>query len=447
MNRTVAIVGRPNVGKSSIFNRVVGRRVAIVHEESGVTRDRLIREVEREGDLIQLIDTGGVGNMDSAHSPGEIEAGTRRQVDVALEDAAVVIFVLNVEDGIVSLDEEVMRLLRASGRDVILAANKCDTVERDSLADEYQRFGFDVFPVSALHSRGIGPLMDAVVDRLPAVEKSGAPEALKVAVVGRPNVGKSSYVNRLLHSDRVIVSEVPGTTRDSIDVPFRVGDGVGARHYVLTDTAGLRRRGKVDSAVETYSAMRAVKSIERSDVVVLMIDGERGPTAQDRKIAAKVEYLKRGCVLVVNKWDLCDHTTQRQYVETLTRELPFFAYVPTVYISAKTGYNVRKSIDAIDHVAAEVSREIPTGILNRVVLDAYEKVHPPLVKNKPLKIYYCTQLGQRPIRIGLFVNEPKRVQPAYRTYLTRKIRSAFGLEGAPVVLHFRARRESRPRAR
>ena len=397
--------------------------------------------MDRYDERFDLIDTGGIGNIDGAQSQSDIDIGTRRQVDIALEDAAVVIFVLDVETGVTPLDEEVARILHRSDRTVFIAANKCDTLERDSRADEFARYGFNVYPVSALHNRGFGEMMDAVVAALPAAENVTLKRPLRVTVVGRPNVGKSSYINRLLRHDRVIVSEVPGTTRDSIEIPFTVGQGEQARHYVLTDTAGPRRRGKIAGGVETFSAMRAEKSVSRSDVIIMMLDATQGATAQDRKIAAKILEHRRGCVLVVNKWDAMENTTQRRYGPELSHSLPFLEHIPVVYISALSGYNVRRSIDVIDHVAAQVARTLPTGVLNRVVIDAYERMHPPLVKGKPLKIYYCVQVRHQPIGIDLFVNDPRRVRSAYQSYLVRSIREAFGIEGAPVVLRFRARRK------
>jgi len=439
LNRLVAIVGRPNVGKSSIFNRLVGRRLAIVHEESGVTRDRLVAEARWSQDRFNLIDTGGVGNIDRATSADQIERGVREQVDIALEDASVVIFVVDLSVGVQPLDEEVARLLRESGRTVFVAANKADTVQHDDLADSARDLGFDTFPVSALHNRGFGDLMDAVLAMLPETANESLDDPLRVAIVGRPNVGKSSYVNRLLRSDRVIVSDTPGTTRDSIDVPFQLGLGPQARHYVLTDTAGIRRRGKVSTAVEKFSSMRAESSIKRADVVIMMIDATTGATAQDKKIAGLIQRENRGCLLVVNKWDCMDGTTQRTFGPQLYKDLFFLRDIPVVYLSAKTGYNIRKSVEAVDHVAAQIQAQLPTGVLNRVVHDAFDRVQAPVVKGRPLKVYYCTQVGRQPLRIEMFVNAPRGIQPAYRTYIEREIRSHFGLEGAPLVLRFRSR--------
>ncbi len=259
--------------------------------------------------------------------------------------------------------------------------------------------------------------------------------------MGRPNVGKSSYLNRLLRNNRVIVSDIPGTTRDSIDVPFQVGKGAQARHYVLVDTAGMRRSGKVDSSVERFSLFRAEKSIKGANVVIHVMDAKQGPTAFDKKIAALISEYNRGCIVLVNKWDLAEgEVTQRQYGPALVKAMPFMGHCPVLFASAKTGYNIRQTIEAIDYVTGQVMIEMPTGILNRTIQDAFEKVNPPSTNGRRLKIYYSTQVGSDPIRVRLFVNNPKLVVPAYSSYLIKRLRAKFGLEGAPVVLQFRTRK-------
>lgn len=437
--RIVAIVGRPNVGKSALFNRLVGRRLAIVHEETGVTRDRLASEATWENERFELIDTGGVGLIDAGASADEIERGTRAQVDVAIQDAAVVLLVVDITAGVVPLDVEVARLLHHSGRPVFVAANKADRAELDETAAEFESLGFPVFPVSALHRRGLDPLMEGVARELPDVENVTLANPLKVAIVGRPNVGKSSYINRLLRNDRVIVSNIPGTTRDSIEVPFTVGRGDSARHYVLVDTAGIRKQGRVKSAVDQFSLMRTQKSIERCDVAVLMLDAAEGPSARDKRIAAAIMELNKGCLLLINKWDLAGEVTQRAYGKALAREMPFFSFAPTIFASAKSGYNIRRTIEAIDYVGAQVQMTLTTGLLNRVLHEAFQRVTPPARGGRRLKFYYATQVGAAPIEVRLFVNDTKRVAPAYKSYLLKSLRKAFGLEGAPVVLQFRAR--------
>jgi GTP-binding protein len=441
--RVAAIVGRPNVGKSAIFNRLAGRRVAIVHPESGVTRDRLVMEVSWNNERFDLIDTGGIAQPDGAESSDMIERAIRNQAEEAIEDAAVVILAVDVTAGPTPLDWEVARLLRKYGRTAFVAANKADAEHLDAKAEEFAGMGFRVFPVSALHGRGFDALMPQVLKALPETPNPTVANPLKVAIVGRPNVGKSSFVNALLGSDRVIVSPIPGTTRDSIAIPFVLGSGPQARHYVLIDTAGLRKNARVDSSVERFSRMRAEHSIREADVVVHILDAAAGPLEQDKKVAAAVQEFGKGCVVLVNKWDLLPPgTTPEEYTAPLLRVMPFLKYCPVIFASAKTGFNVHESIDAIDRVGASTQTKLPTGLLNRTLLNAYERVQPPSIQGKRLKIFYATQVGTAPVRLRLFVNDPKRITPAYREYLVRKLRETFGLEGSPVVLHFVARRES-----
>jgi GTP-binding protein len=443
-NRVVAIVGRPNVGKSALFNRLVGRRLAIVHHESGVTRDRLICEAVWKNDRFDVIDTGGLALMDNAKTNEVFVEQTRRQVEVAIEDAAVVLFVVDIQAGIVPMDQEVQRLLKKSGKKVFVAANKSDTAKDDQLSVDFESLGFPVFPVSASHNRGIDDLLTAVISELPPAVPAEQIQALKVAVVGRPNVGKSSYINRLLGHERVIVSDIPGTTRDSIEIPFTVGKGPQARHYVLIDTAGMRKAGRVRNSVEKFSLFRAQKSVENADVVVLIIDAVQGPTEQDKKVAALIMENRRGCILIVNKWDLAeDKVKEKEYMDALRRQLFFLEYVPILFASAKSGYNIKKSIETIDYVAGQVQMHFSTGVLNRVLHDAFDRYQPPAIQGRRLKFYYATQTGENPIRIQLFVNDPKRCAPTYQSFLLNFLRKHFGLEGAPVVLVFKSSHEKK----
>lgn len=442
MQRIVAIVGRPNVGKSALFNRMAGRRIAIVHAQSGVTRDRLMCEVSWNDRAFELIDTGGVCNVDGATNRDVIEAGIRGQVDVALGDAALALLVVDALGGLKPMDFEVARLLRTSGCPAIVVVNKTDTPAQDGIAAEFEQLGYPVFPVSALHNRGIDDLLREITEDLPPVENVTEAHPLKVAVVGRPNVGKSSYINRLLRADRVIVSDVPGTTRDSVNVPFAVGSGEQARHYVLIDTAGMQKRNRVNSSLEKFSYWRAERSIREANVVLLVLDATAGPTLQDKKIGAAVVEQGKGCVIVVNKWDLSE-TTQRQCAPMIADMMPFLTFCPVVFVSSKTGYNVRRSVETIDHVGSQVTMSLPTGVLNRTIMDACEKVHAPAVKGRRLKIFYSTQVGCEPIRIRCFVNDPRCVPANYRSYLAKMIRRKFGLEGAPLVLQFTERRPPR----
>jgi GTP-binding protein len=437
----LAIVGRPNVGKSALFNRLVGSRVSIVHEQPGVTRDRVVREAEWHERRFTVIDTGGLGFMDGGGTAGgdPFAGAIRDQVEAAITDAAVILFVTDCTSGVTPLDEEVAKRLHASGLKVYLAANKADNERVDQLATEFEKLGFPVYPVSALHNRGFEPLLGAVTKHLPQKPPATPEDALKVAVVGKPNAGKSSFLNRILRNDRLVVSDVPGTTRDAVEMPFEIGTGPTARKYLLIDTAGLRHIRKALNAVEKFSIIRAQETIERADVVVLMIDAETGPTLQDKKIAAMVIEHRKGCFMVLNKWDLMEErTTQREYEAALREHLPFLTFAPILFLSSKSGYNIRRSIDMIDHVAAQNMLHLSTGTLNRVMRDAMAKVQPPMVAGKRMKLYYATQTGVKPVRIRCFVNETTRLTDAYKAYLTACLRKAYGLEGAPVLLEFRS---------
>jgi GTP-binding protein len=443
MSRIVAIVGRPNVGKSAVFNRVVCRRVAIVHDQPGVTRDRIVAEARFEDQRFDLIDTGGLGRLDHKDTEDTIEVGTRDQAQVAIAEAQVIIFVVDITAGITPLDREVARLLHESGRKVFVAANKADHERLDAAAGEFEPLGFPVFPVAALHHRGFQPLLQAVVRELPDEEAPTRTNPLRVAIVGKPNAGKSSLINRILRSERVLVSPVPGTTRDSVEIPFTIGSGPQARHYQLIDTAGLRKLRRIDNAVERWSIMRAQESIEKADICVLVLDAEQGPTVQDKKIADLIVEHRKGCVVAVNKWDLAEGSgvTQRAYEKGLREAMPFFSYAPTVFISAKSGLNVRRAIETIDHVSAQITANLPTSVLNRVLHAATQRVQPPMVHGKRLKIYYGTQVGDRPLRIRLFVNDVNLLGHTYRAFLLGCLRESNGLEGAPVVFDLKSSHE------
>ena len=444
--RVVAIVGRPNVGKSAVFNRIARKRIAIVHSEAGVTRDRLMREVFWGDQRFTLIDTGGIMNIDNEKIRDRIDAGIRVQAEAALSDAAVVVFVVDVQEGLNPMDLEVAGLLRRAGAEVLVAANKADAPEFDDASADFARLGYPVYPISALHGRGCDALMEDIIKRLPPQEAEfgAGPEDRKndlcVAIVGRPNAGKSSYINKLLRTERVIVSEVPGTTRDSIDVPFSVE----GRNYTLIDTAGARREARVDSAVERYSRMRMQESVERADIVVLMIDATRGVGLLDKQLASLIVELGKGCVIVVNKWDLAEGT-EKEFSEKLAYEIKFMAYCPIVYMSAETGKNVDKVLAAIEHVAAQGQATLPTGILNRVLTKAYESIGTPNKNGKPLRMFYATQVGRNPIVVRIFVNDPRRLPGNYSQFIVNSLRREFGLEGTVVHLQFRARERITPK--
>jgi len=438
--RIVAIVGRPNVGKSALFNRLVGRRVSIVHEQEGVTRDRVSCEVNWEGERFELIDTGGLGHFDGEVSEDQIIAGTEAQAEVAIADASFIIFVVDVTAGLVPLDEEVARILHRSDRPVLIAANKTDHPGLGIASVEFEQLGFPVFPVSAIHNRGISALMEKLVPLLPHEENPTVENPLRVAIVGRPNAGKSSYINRLLKSDRVIVSDIPGTTRDAVEIPFTIGKGESARHYQLIDTAGVQPQTRGKSALDWFSNLRTERSIKSADVIVLVLDAEIGPTSRDKKVAGKILEARKGCLILVNKWDLAqkaeENITQTKYLSALREALPFLNFAPVLFVSAKSGYNIRRSIEAIDYVAAQTRKKITTGVLNRVIQDAVKRFPPPVVRGRRLKIYYGTQTGIQPIFIKLFVNNPERAKSNWTAYLINHFREVFGLEGAPVIIKY-----------
>ena len=443
--RVVAIVGRPNVGKSAIFNRLAKERIAIVHHEAGVTRDRLMRELVWDDQRFALIDTGGISGFDGEKIHDVITAGIVTQAEMAMEDAAVCVLVVDITAGLLPMDIEVGRLLRKRGMQVIVAANKADLPRHEDGMDEFARLGFPVYPVSALHDRGFGDLMEHVLSLLPKVspeegeaEGGSAERPLTVAVVGRPNAGKSSFINKLLQSERLLVSEIPGTTRDSIDVPFSVGQGAARRHYVLIDTAGARRTSKVDTAVERYSRYRMQDSVERADVVVLMLDVERGVGLLDKQLASQIQKNAKGSLLIVNKWDLATETP-KAYRMALEYEIPFMAYCPAVFISTKNGTHIQEAIETIDRVAGAMQLKLPTGVLNRVLAEASERVPPPSHGKHPGRMYYATQVGVNPVTVRIFVNDPGKFPMNYRDYLINQFRAHFGLEGAPVRIQFRER--------
>ena len=478
MSALIAIVGRPNVGKSALFNRIVGRRIAIVHDQPGVTRDRISAEAEWRGRTFTLVDTGGIGLLRREKAGDVIIKAAMEQVDLAVESANVIILVVNVQEGIVPLDREVAEKLRRSGKPILVAVNKVDTHRAEISADEFAQLGFEkTFAVSAIHGEGIQPLMDAAVGLLPVhspqstvqgrIDESTGDSglrtrdsALKLAIVGRPNVGKSSIINALTQSDRVIVSPVPGTTRDSIDVPFEVEtDGV-RQQYVLIDTAGMRKTRRVDDSVEFFSVQRAVDSIERCDIAVLVLDAEAGILEQDKKIADKIVEARRACIVVVNKRDLVaesvrqvreeeiekrnkKHRTEGQakIISTLGEfgqwvqdKLFFLDYAPVIFTSAKSGFHLDRLLEAVRYVAAQLQQKIPTAILNRTLRDAIERRQPVSAAGHRLKFFYATQVRQAPPTFLLFINRDELFSDPYKKYLAGEMRRAFGYEGCPLVL-------------
>lgn len=444
----VSLVGRPNTGKSALFNKIAKKRVAIVFDQPGVTRDRVTRQVDILGRKVMLVDTGGIA-FDRRVTKDPLDDETRAQAELAVEDSAVCIIVVDAREGITPLDTEVIKRVRESGVPCIIAANKCDTPSEDWRAAEFERFGLPVFAISAEHSRSIGDLLEAAAAKLPpAEEDDSAKNPLRVAIVGRPNAGKSSYVNKLLKAPRVIVSEIAGTTRDAVEVPFTIGSGKEARHYMLVDTAGMKPHTKMSkTSVDNFSLFRSEQAIKEADVVVLLLDAQMGPTMQDKRIAGKILDSHRACVLMLQKWDLAQKNAidETKAHDAVRQMMPFLSFAPIVSCSNKSGYNVRRSIDAIDKAAASASERIPTGMLNNVLAKAAKKTVSPMVRGKRLKIYYALQVATKPQTIRIFVNDPKLATPAYMSYLEKNIRARFGLEGAPLRILLKARvRNSRP---
>lgn len=440
---TIAIVGRPNVGKSSLFNAILGRRQAIVHFDSGVTRDRVCSSGVWEGRRFQLIDTGGLAMYESEmKGVGFWDKQIEEQVDAAIETSSVILFVVDVQAGLNPLDQGIASRIRACGKPVFLVANKADNASDELHADEFHALGFDsVHPVSCLHRRGVHDLMEAVLKDVPPSDAAHQAKAFRIAVLGRPNVGKSSIVNRLLGENRVIVSDVPGTTRDSIDVEFELQCSEESIRAVLVDTAGLRKRSKVDEAVEQYSMMRAEQSLKSCDVVLFVIEASRGEaSSQDKTIARMIEESGKGCVIVSNKWDVrLDGMRREDLLAEVRASLPKMLYAPVVFVSALTGFHFKELADAIAQVRAQLAVKVTTAMLNRVIQKATERTLPPVVGIKPLKIYYGTMAGNAPPRFILFVNDPKLCADSYKSYLANCIREAFNMTGLPIVLRLQAR--------
>ena len=455
----VALVGRPNVGKSTLFNRIVGRRVAIVEDLPGTTRDRLYADADWSGVDFVVIDTGGLEVTGSRRQAAEskqtpvtaqtagVESGLfldqmREQAEIAITEADVVVFLVDAESGLTASDQEVADVLRRAEKPVILAANKADNLRRQADAVEFYALGLgEPIAISALHGHGTGDLLDAVVASLPL---SGAEEEederVKIAIVGRPNVGKSSLLNRLLGQERVIVSEVPGTTRDAIDMEIEFG----GEPVVLIDTAGIRRRGKIAPGVEKYSVLRALKAINRADVCLLLIDAQDKVTAQDQHIAGYILEEAKSVVVVVNKWDIVekDTYTLAEYTQQIRAALRFMDYVPVLFISAKTGQRVQQTLEVALQVQAERRHRVSTADLNRLLSDAVAR-HPPASKaGKHLKFFYVTQPEVDPPTFVFFVNDRELVHFSYERYLENRIREVYGFLGTPLRLVFRSRGEN-----
>ncbi|BAF59790.1 predicted GTPase [Pelotomaculum thermopropionicum SI] len=424
----VAIVGRPNVGKSTLFNRIVGNRVAIVEGEPGVTRDRLYQDAEWSGRSFTLVDTGGLDFKES----DEIIQGVRRQAEIAIREADAVLLVVDAKAGLNPGDEEVASIIRRAEKPALLVANKVEKFDSLEQIYDFYRLGLgDPLPVSAAEGLNTGDLLDRLVEMLPPEkEDEYPPEAIKIAVIGRPNVGKSSLVNLILGEERVIVSNVPGTTRDAIDTPFEAN----GRHYVIIDTAGMRRKSRIDRPTEKYGVIRALRAIDRSDVVLVVLDAVEGVTDQDKRIAGYAHEAGKASVIVVNKWDLVekDGHTMNRYTEKIREELAFMHYSPLLFTSAATGKRVGKIMELVDMVAGRHSMRISTPGLNALIREAVLRTPPPSDKGRRLKITYAVQGGIKPPKFVLFVNAPDLMHFSYLRYLENQIRAAFGFEGTPI---------------
>ncbi len=433
----VAIVGRPNVGKSTLFNRLVGARKAIVEDIPGVTRDRMYDRSDWAGREFIIIDTGGIRFDEGDVFSREI----KMQAELAIEEADVIVLVVDAKSGITSEDEQVADLLRRSKKPVVLAANKVENFDKQLEYYEFYNLGLgDPIPVSSMHGMNTNSLLDAVISHFgPLHEYAEDPDATKIAIVGRPNVGKSSLVNALLGEERVIVSDVPGTTRDSIDTPFQYE----GQRYILIDTAGIRKKSRISEATEKYSVIRSLKSIERADVVVTMLNATEGVIEQDKRIAGFVHEQGKANVLVVNKWDLVekDGRTMNTFDKNIREELKFMAYSPILYISALTRRRIFKVLEMVDFVAEQHHRRITTSELNRVLTEAMLLNPLPGGGARRVKIYYATQVSTAPPVFVLFSNNPEEVHFSYLRYLENVLRQNFGFEGTPIKLVVR-RRES-----
>ena len=430
----VAIVGRPNVGKSMLFNKLIGKRVSIVDDTPGVTRDRIYGETDWNGRKFTLIDTGGI----EPRTDSEILSFMREQAEIAVSHADVIVFLTDIKTGLTASDQEVASMLLRSGKPIVLAVNKMDSVGAvDPDYYEFYNLGLgDPIAVSAVHGHGTGDLLDECVKYFPPEgEEEEDDDRIQVAIIGKPNVGKSSLTNKILGQQRTIVSDMAGTTRDAIDSYFENETG----KYVFIDTAGMRKKAKVDEAIERYSVLRAQMAIERSDVCLILIDATEGVTEQDTKVAGLAHEAGKACIIVVNKWDLVekDGKTMDRMREDVRRDLSYMAYAPILFISAATGQRVDRLFELIQYVNNQASTRITTGMLNSVLADAQTRVQPPTDKGRRLKIYYMTQVGIKPPHFVIFCNDARLFHFSYQRYIENCIRNTFGLEGTPIKITIR----------
>jgi GTP-binding protein len=433
MKPILALVGRPNVGKSTLFNRIIGERKAIVEDTPGITRDRLYEDASWNGRDFILIDTGGI---DFENIEGHIESRIYQQVLLAIEEADVIVMVTDGKTGLTDEDLRAASILKKSKKPILLAVNKIDNFQNVDYYDFYRLGLGDPIPVSSLHGMNTGDLLDAIVDAFPESEpEENDDDVIRFALIGRPNVGKSSLANRLLGEERTIVSDIPGTTRDAIDSRFEK-DG---QKYVLIDTAGMRRRGKIQKTTEKYSIIRTLRSVDRSDVVLMLIDAVDGITEQDKKVAGYAHEAGKGILIVVNKWDAIekDDKTMKKFEEDVREEMAYLSYAPIVYISALTGQRVQKVLEWVNFISEQQNLRITTARLNEVIQEALRLNPPPTDKGKKCRILYGTQVGVKPPKFVIYVNEPELVHFSYERYLVNQIRQNFGFEGTPIWLLIR----------
>ena len=466
MKPLVAIVGRPNVGKSTFFNRMLGERVAIVEDLPGTTRDRLYGDTDWNGRTFTFIDTGGlefgsdipVGQVGLTGQPGDLMEHVQAQAELAIEEADVIVFMVDARSGITASDEEVADVLRRTKKPIIVAANKADNANRRMDAVEFYNLGLgEPIVLSSVQGVGTGDLLDRIVEELPPVDEEDnedeEDETPRIAIVGRPNVGKSSLLNAIVGVDRAIVSNMPGTTRDAIDTEIEFQ----GRKLIMIDTAGIRRRGRVGPGIEKYSVLRSSRAIERCDVALILIDASEGIAAQDMHIAGEVAEAAKGVVIVINKWDLAQEQrraereedilphpddeieTAEHYRKLVLEEFKFMPYAPVIFTSAKTGYHVQSILETVIHIAEMRFLRIPTSRLNEVVQDAVRRHHPAIIRNKPLKVYYATQTRVNPPTFTFFVNDTQAMHFSYERYLENRLREAFDFRGTGIRLQFRPR--------
>lgn len=425
----VAIVGRPNVGKSTFFNYLAGKRISIIEDTPGVTRDRIYAESEWRGKEFTIIDTGGI----EAYSEDFIKQQMIRQAQIAIDTADVIVLMVDLKTGMNAADEDVAVMLRKSSKPVVVAVNKADRIgDTPPEAYEFYNLGMgEIYPISSIHGLGIGDLLDAIYEHFPTEDVLGQEDdCIKVAVIGKPNAGKSSLINRILGEERVIVSGVPGTTRDAIDTFYEI-DG---KRYMFIDTAGIRRKSKIEEGIEKYSIIRSWTAVDRADVCIIMIDAKDGVTEQDTKIAGYAHEQGKASIIAINKWDSIEKSTgtMEKYRKKVIGDLEFMSYAPIVFISAITGQRVDRLFELIDYVNAQASFRVSTGLLNDVLNDALAMVQPPSDKGKRLKIYYMTQTGVKPPSFVVFVNDAELMHFSYTRYLQNTLRSNFGFEGTPI---------------